>query len=223
MSPRSIAVAGLCFATLFFLAMFASRFFRPHPRRPCTLDEIALPCLRLTDSTGWELLHERRQLSIMSSGRFLHRRADPLIVDARLRVFETSNATMKQSALGLMFSGPRMLDITYDLHECTDRTPNDAKRLIIEFVATSHDEDPGKLAEQVGPWEDLPAIVKQLDRPLSRSLDPADEHDAAPDEATRHPNPAAPDQDAPNQDAPVQGSPNPDAPAPTSPDPAAHE
>ncbi|MFO0906440.1 MAG: hypothetical protein U0939_25770 [Pirellulales bacterium] len=172
MSPRWILVAGVVVVALFFLAMFAPALLRSNPLRPRTLNDVALPCVRITEGTGWELLQERSQLSTMSSGRYLQRRGEPILIDAQLRLYETSNVTMKQSALGLMFTGPKMLDLTYDLHERTDRTPDDARSLLVDAISWSSDEERRLVREEVGKMSDLSQMVARLRRERDEALKP---------------------------------------------------
>ena len=163
MPPRAIAYAAVGVVVLVAILLAAVWLTARRARRPIPLEEIALPCVRLTEGTGWDVLRTREDLNKISSGRYLNRKSDPILIDAKFRVFETTQVHMKQSGLGLMFSGPRQLDITFQAYERPNCTTSHAKELLVVGMYADEIEEVAALRARIETLHELLEVVQAID------------------------------------------------------------
>ncbi len=97
-------------------------------------NKLSYPCLRIIDGKIWDRIDSSRGLNQISSNRFMNRRQDPLIIDSKFNVFEMSQLKMRGSTLGLLVTGPRQVEVEFELIVRRDKSIQDAKEMAISLV-----------------------------------------------------------------------------------------
>jgi hypothetical protein len=129
--------------------------------------EIAYPCLRIHDSNAWEIIEDASQLQRMHSNFYMMRSEEPWVIDAQMRVMEMHKLSMKGSPFWLMFTGPRTLDVTFELKLSKGDTEAAAKKLVGRVLQSVDAELNPQLAEelsQVKTWQEMTDILIREDR-----------------------------------------------------------
>ncbi len=98
-------------------------------------DKLNYPCLRIIDGSDWERIDSSRDLNVMPSNRFMNRKDDPLVIDSEFRVFEMSQLKMKESTLGLMITGPKPIQVEFELIARSDKSIDNAKEMITKVLS----------------------------------------------------------------------------------------
>jgi hypothetical protein len=138
MSPKALVAVGICLIVLLVAAVLL--WLRFNSRRQWTPGDLAYPCLRVHDGRSWELISSEAELKLLGSGFYMNRRQDPLLVDSQLRVFEMSKLTMNGSELSLMVTGPRTIQVQFDLIPAAGNSSQRAKQLVEELLHDTEGE-----------------------------------------------------------------------------------
>jgi hypothetical protein len=99
-------------------------------------NKLSYPCLRIIDGKIWDRIDSSQGLHQISSNRFMNRREDPLVIDSKFNVFEMSQLKMRGSTLGLLITGPRQVEVEFELIVRRDKSIQDAKEMAISLVLT---------------------------------------------------------------------------------------
>lgn len=118
------------FAVIVLIAAGVWLWFKLSQPQKFATNEIAYPCLRIHDSNSWEIIQDESQLHRMNSNLCIMRVEDPWVIDSDLRVMEMHKMEMKTSAYWLMFTGPQMVDVSFELQAATGKPLEEAKRLV---------------------------------------------------------------------------------------------
>ena len=65
----------------------------------------------------------------------MNRKDDPLVIDSEFRVFEMSQLKMKESTLGLMITGPKPIQVEFELIARSDKSIDNAKEMITKVLS----------------------------------------------------------------------------------------
>lgn len=122
-----IAILGASYSGWAWLRRERMTFIAP--------DQLHYPCLRVIDGSSWERVESAAALKRIGSNRFMNRRDDPFVIDADFRVFEMWNPRMQSHPLGLLVTGPRQVDIDFELIVRSDKTVQDAKAMLLELLS----------------------------------------------------------------------------------------
>jgi hypothetical protein len=98
-------------------------------------DELNYPCLRIIDGTNWERIDNVEDLQHIGSDRFMNRKEDPLIIDSEFHVCEMSRLNMKSSPLSLLVTGPRRVELDFELINRSEKTTQDAKAIMTALLS----------------------------------------------------------------------------------------
>lgn len=129
-------------------------------------DEIAYPCLRIHDSNTWEIIENATQLGRMNSNLCIMRSSDPWVIDSQLRVLEMHKMNMQTSAYWLMFTGPQMVDVTFELRATRGTPLEEAKKLVGRVLQSVDAQLSPELADklaQANTWEAMTELLKSED------------------------------------------------------------
>jgi hypothetical protein len=129
-----IVVAVVVLGSVCVVILWGSRW---RQAAPVPADSLSYPCLRIIDGHAWERIDRPGDLDQINSNRFMNRREDPLVVDSSFRVFEMTEFNMKASGLGLMFTGPRRVDVSYKLILRPDKTVEHAESMVAELLKSA--------------------------------------------------------------------------------------
>lgn len=140
--------------------------------------EIAYPCLRIHDSNTWEIIDDASQLQRMHSNLYIMRDAEPWVIDSNLRVLEMHKLSMKGSTFWLMFTGPRTVDVTFELKMSKGDTLAAARKLVgrvLQSVDVELDPQLAAELEQAKTWQEMTDLLIREDRTGKYSQRPAPE------------------------------------------------
>lgn len=98
-------------------------------------EKLHYPCLRIIDGSVWDSIDGLKDLGQISSNRFMNRREDPIVIDSEFRVFAMSNLKMQGSELGLLITGPRQVDVEFELIVRHDQSADDAKAMLVDLLS----------------------------------------------------------------------------------------
>ena len=138
MSPKALVAIGICLIVL--LAAAVVLWFRFNSTRHWTPSDLTYPCLRVHDGRSWELISSEAELKSLGSGFYMNRQQDPLLIDSQLRVFEMSKLTMNGSELSLIVTGPRTIEVQFDLMPAAEKSEQRAKQIIEELLHDAQGE-----------------------------------------------------------------------------------
>ena len=140
--------------------------------------EIAYPCLRIHDSNTWEIIDDATQLQRMNSNLYIMRNAEPWVIDSNLRVLEMHKLSMKGSPFWLMFTGPRMVDVSFELKMSKGDTLAAARKLVgrvLQSVDAELDPQLAKELQQAKTWQVMTDLLIREDRTGKYSQRPTPE------------------------------------------------
>lgn len=155
---------ALLIATALIILVGASVWLWLSRSRPQIIasDEVAYPCLRIHDSNTWEIIQDETQLRRMNSNLCIMRSSDPWVIDSRLRVLEMYKMNMQTSAYWLMFTGPQMVDVTFELRATRGKPLDEAKKRVGRVLQSVDTQLSSELAEKLALANTLEAMMELL-------------------------------------------------------------
>jgi hypothetical protein len=99
-----------------------------------TPDKLRYPCLRIYDGRIWERIANEAELRSTPSNYYMNRKDDPLLIDSEFRVATLSKLKMVGSELGLLVTGPRPIEIEFEIEIRPDISAQQARGLVEKLI-----------------------------------------------------------------------------------------
>jgi hypothetical protein len=116
------------------LAILACVLLRRPTSKILSPDRLSYPCLRIYDGSLWEKIENETQLRTTPSGYYMNRKDDPLLIDSEFRVMTLSKLKMRGSEMGLLLTGPRPIEIEFELMLRPENSVPQAKMLVWNLI-----------------------------------------------------------------------------------------
>jgi len=160
LSKKFLAVA----VTAGVLLVLAGTWMRRSARRVLTPDRLRYPCLRIYDGSIWERIDNEAELRSTPRNYDMNRKDDPLLIDSEFRVATMSKLKMKGSELGLLLTGPRPIEIEFDLEFRPEFSVSQARSLVDQLIQQAAPTPSHDLSDSIQSATSLAELIELLQR-----------------------------------------------------------
>lgn len=143
--------------------------------RPLVLtpDKLRYPCLRIYDGRIWERIANEAELRSTPSNYYMNRKDDPLLIDSDFRAATLSKLKMLGSELGLLVTGPRPIEIEFEIAIRPDISAQQARALVEKLIRKEEPAPSQAPSDSIQNATSLAELIELLrDAELRRRLRP---------------------------------------------------
>jgi hypothetical protein len=159
--PASLVVAVVC-------AVLAGAWFRRPTRLILTPERLRYPCLRIYDGINWEQINNETDLRSTPSNYYMNRKDDPLLIDSEFRVATMSKLKLQGSELGLLLTGPRPIQVDFELVLRSEISIAQARSLVDDLIHRIEPMPSHELSQANHSTASLAELIELLQRTRSR-------------------------------------------------------
>lgn len=129
-----------------------------------TIHDVFYPSVLIHDGRTLQIIVRPEELESMPSNLYMNRTNDPILIDSRFIVFELSKLKMRGSELGLVLTGPKQVDVSFDLKIVHPEHSIDISKKMIVGALRKYDDSPKatEIYERMEKQDSLRAIIQAV-------------------------------------------------------------